>query len=121
MRKEMNCPKLLRSLNWILIFIFVEVAGICNADVAVAPGVGVQLPSDTNRISFVRFSRDTAATNAAFTLYAPEPMPIDLFARDRLDDGDPRLVDKVWGLNVLYVAMAVSIITHLIITILLFH
>jgi len=86
MRKEMNCPKLLRSLNWILIFIFVEVAGICNADVAVAPGVGVQLPSDTNRISFVCISCDTAATNAAFTLYAPEPMPIDLFARNRLDD-----------------------------------
>ncbi len=82
----MNCPKLLRSLNWILIFIFVEVAGICNADVAVAPGVGVQLPSDTNRISFVCISCDTAATNAAFTLYAPEPMPIDLFARNRLDD-----------------------------------
>lgn len=119
--RKMNYPRLLRSYNWILIFIFVEAAGICNADVAVAPGVGVQQPSDTNRISFVQFSRDATATNAAFTLYAPEPMPIDLFARDLLDDGDPRLVDKVWGLNVLYVARAVSIITHLIITILLFH
>ena len=51
------------------------------------PGAASPLPSDTNRISFVCISCDTAATNAAFTLYAPEPMPIDLFARERLDDG----------------------------------
>ena len=63
-----------------------EALCLCKAEISITRGVGSALPADTNDLSFVHFSCDTAATNAAFTLYAPEPMPIDLFARNRLDD-----------------------------------
>ena len=46
------------------------------------------IPTDTNAVSFVGISRDAATSNAVLTLYAPTALPVDVFARERLDSGD---------------------------------
>jgi len=57
---------------------------VCKADL----GLCAPLPADTNAVSFVSVSRDAATSNAILTLYAPMALPVDVFARERLDSGD---------------------------------
>ena len=53
-----------------------------------ASGLVAHIPMDTNAVSFVSVSRDAATSNAILTLYAPMALPVDVFARERLDSGD---------------------------------
>ena len=49
---------------------------------------GDSIPAETNRISFVKVSRNEASSNLSFTIYAPNTCPIDVFGRVHLDFGD---------------------------------
>ena len=62
----------------------VGMVNVCKAD----SGVVAPMPADTNVVSFVRISRDAATSNAVLTLYAPTALPVDVFARERLDSGE---------------------------------
>jgi len=62
----------------------VGMVNVCKAD----NGVGEPTPMDTNAVSFVSVSRDAATSNAILTLYSPTVLPVDVFARERLDSGD---------------------------------
>jgi len=66
------------------------IASSGSAEVAATLGsvVGAPIPTDMNAVSFVAVSHDAATSNAILTLYAPTALPVDVFARERLDSGD---------------------------------
>lgn len=65
-------------------------ASFGHAEVVATSGNGTNMPTptDTNAVYFVAVSREAATSNAFLTLYAPEDLPVDVFARERLDSGN---------------------------------